>query len=187
MHDTPPRWTVEEDAELARLWAEGKTSGEIGKAMGKTRNAVIGRARRHPGCQARPSPLPQTPRVMPQPARLTTNTLDTLQRPHGVEIIRKPKFWSLQSPDRPQAPADTLTLDVHDTTTREREYRNVTADKRHALLIPVGALRPMGLCQWIKSKDRPWVFCNCERLHGYSYCAGHKAVAFRSYVSGDAA
>jgi hypothetical protein len=43
---TSPNWTIEHTELLRKMWAEGATSSEIAVALGVTRNAVIGRARR---------------------------------------------------------------------------------------------------------------------------------------------
>ena len=49
-------WTNEQVEELKRLWSEGLTTGEIGKALGVSKNAVVGKAHRL-GLQGRPSPI----------------------------------------------------------------------------------------------------------------------------------
>lgn len=49
-------WTEEKVAELARLWDEGLTTGEIGKKLGVSKNAVVGKAHRL-GLEGRPSPI----------------------------------------------------------------------------------------------------------------------------------
>lgn len=53
-------WTDEKIAELNRLWQAGHTASEIGKRLGVSKNAVVGKAHRLrlPG---RPSPIKQTP------------------------------------------------------------------------------------------------------------------------------
>lgn len=74
-------WTTEQIAELTRLWSEGLTTSEIGKRLGISKNAVVGKAHRlH--LAARPSPIKRTggrPAVFrttvrlpgaPRPARL---------------------------------------------------------------------------------------------------------------------
>jgi hypothetical protein len=63
-------WTSEQDAQLAKLAAEGKSSMEIGKAMHITKNAVIGRARRRGVQLANKAPIAQTPEM--QAKRLAT-------------------------------------------------------------------------------------------------------------------
>lgn len=42
----PKEWTEEEDSRLRFLWAGELTGTKIGEAMGKTKNAIIGRANR---------------------------------------------------------------------------------------------------------------------------------------------
>ena len=39
-------WTPERIAEVTRLWSEGLTTAEIGKMVGVTKNAVVGKAHR---------------------------------------------------------------------------------------------------------------------------------------------
>lgn len=49
-------WTDEQVEELKRLWNEGLTTGDIGKALGVSKNAVVGKAHRL-GLNGRPSPI----------------------------------------------------------------------------------------------------------------------------------
>ncbi len=49
-------WTDEQVEELKRLWNEGLTTGEIGKALNVSKNAVVGKAHRL-GLNSRPSPI----------------------------------------------------------------------------------------------------------------------------------
>ncbi|VBB69656.1 FIG00689473: hypothetical protein [invertebrate metagenome] len=49
-------WTKERVAELQCLWSEGLTTGEIGKKLFVSKNAVVGKAHRL-GLTSRPSPI----------------------------------------------------------------------------------------------------------------------------------
>lgn len=49
-------WNDEKIAKLKKLWAEGLTTGEIGKRLGVSKNAVVGKAHRL-GLKGRPSPI----------------------------------------------------------------------------------------------------------------------------------
>ena len=49
-------WTKERIEQLRQMWDEGKSTGEIGKALGVSKNAVVGKAHRL-GLNPRPSPI----------------------------------------------------------------------------------------------------------------------------------
>ena len=49
-------WTAERIAELKNLWAAGTPTAEIGRRLGVTKNAVVGKAHRL-GVAGRPSPI----------------------------------------------------------------------------------------------------------------------------------
>jgi GcrA cell cycle regulator len=49
-------WTDDAIARLRALWAEGHSTAEIGRRMGVSKNAVVGKAHRL-GLEARPSPI----------------------------------------------------------------------------------------------------------------------------------
>jgi GcrA cell cycle regulator len=71
-------WTTEQITELTRLWSEGLTTSEIGKRLGISKNAVVGKAHRlH--LAARPSPIKRT--GARPPVFRTTVRLPGAQRP----------------------------------------------------------------------------------------------------------
>jgi GcrA cell cycle regulator len=39
-------WTPERIAEVTRLWSQGLTTAEIGRLVGVTKNAIVGKAHR---------------------------------------------------------------------------------------------------------------------------------------------
>jgi len=49
-------WNDEKIGKLRKLWSEGLTTGEIGKRLGVSKNAVVGKAHRL-GLKGRPSPI----------------------------------------------------------------------------------------------------------------------------------
>lgn len=177
----------EADERLKALWAQGLPIREIARQMDTTPNAIAGRRKRL-NLLTRGSPIkgPRGEKAIPVP-RHGAAAVEAARRAFGVEIVRKRSTWAMSSPDRPQAPANTLTLDVHDQTIRDWEYRGAVALKKNRLPIPVGAIAPARTCQWPTTDRRPWAFCGCAAVAGYSYCAGHKVQAFRSYVPGDVA
>lgn len=54
--DAGSMWNEEKIAKLKKLWQEGLTTGEIGKRLGVSKNAVVGKAHRL-GLKGRPSPI----------------------------------------------------------------------------------------------------------------------------------
>ena len=67
-------WTAEAIDQLRGFWAEGHSTAEIGRRMGISKNAVVGKAHRL-NLPARPSPIRReaegeaAPRAVPQPRR----------------------------------------------------------------------------------------------------------------------
>lgn len=63
-------WSEDAIAQLRALWMEGHSTAEIGRRMGITKNAVVGKAHRLKLC-ARPSPIRHERRAdaRPRPAR----------------------------------------------------------------------------------------------------------------------
>ena len=55
-------WTEEKVSELTKLWDEGITTGEIGKRLGVSKTAVVGKAHRLK-LKGRPSPIKRSSSV----------------------------------------------------------------------------------------------------------------------------
>nr|CAX84191.1 conserved uncharacterized protein [uncultured bacterium] len=62
-------WTEETISELTRLWAQGLSTSEIGRRIGMSKNAVVGKAHRL-GLIGRPSPIKRAAPVQPQPPKV---------------------------------------------------------------------------------------------------------------------
>jgi GcrA cell cycle regulator len=68
-------WTTEAIERLKALWAEGHSTAEIGRRMGISKNAVVGKAHRlslparpspiRRDAMPRPTPVPRAPRPVP--------------------------------------------------------------------------------------------------------------------------
>ena len=54
-------WTQDRVEQLGQLWAQGLSTAEIGRRLGLTKNAVVGKAHRL-SLNPRPSPLKAPPR-----------------------------------------------------------------------------------------------------------------------------
>lgn len=97
-------WTDERIQELKRLWDAGYSASAIGKQIGMSKNAVIGKAHRL-GLRARPSPIkrgaikpilaPQVRLETPKPAEPKRAPMPSKPRPrhHGALCL-----WPIGDP-----------------------------------------------------------------------------------------
>jgi GcrA cell cycle regulator len=119
----------EADAQLTALWLAGIATAEIGRALGVSKNAAVGRAHRL-DLPSRPSPTARRNPLVPPKAR----------RPLRQKITLPPLAPEPAPPLEPAAPPST------------RQRDNVTT--RQAPSAPIGR----GLCQWPSERcDAPVV------------------------------
>ena len=79
-------WTLENTALAVRLWTEGKSASEIGKTLGITRNAVIGKIHRM-GVKRN---LPAAPAKPPKAAAPRKERIRRHRPPPVANIIKFP-------------------------------------------------------------------------------------------------
>ena len=155
-------WNDETIARLRQFWDEGLSTAEIGRRLGVSKNAVVGKAHRMV-LPARPSPIrrdgPATARAS-APRRITGPTLpplpaDCFEPGPSVPPARPPE--SLAPPPRPvEAPAP----------------------------LPVRAVLPVigrhSACCWPLGEPgtRSFRFCDGPALAGKPYCGEHAQVAY---------
>ncbi len=89
-------WTPERIAAVTRLWNEGLTTAEIGRAIGMSKNAVVGKAHR----------LQLPPR--PSPIRHGKSVQRTTRAPGAPK--RAPASVSVLPQVRPRAPAPPIAV-----------------------------------------------------------------------------
>ncbi len=80
-------WTPERIAELQKLWQEGLSTAEIGRQLGISKNAVVGKAHRL-GLSSRPSPIRrngkgESPKSKPRLVTLEDLTAGMCRWPFG--------------------------------------------------------------------------------------------------------
>ncbi|MGX9962049.1 GcrA family cell cycle regulator [Roseomonas sp. F4] len=148
-------WTAEAIERLRALWAEGHSTAEIGRRMGVSKNAVVGKAHRL-NLPARPSPIRReaaTERPVASAPRLP--------RPVGVvsRSTLAPAASAVPASPAPPPPPVAATSSV------------VRAFPR------LGSTRS---CCWpIGEPGTPdFRFCTAEALSGKPYCSQHAAVAY---------
>ncbi len=147
-------WTEETIARLRALWAEGHSTAEIGRRMGISKNAVVGKAHRLE-LSARPSPIrrgDEAPR-RPAPARRLASAPPT-STPSASEPPNARAAGRLD--ERPAPPP----------------LRAVVAAAR-------GAGREMPCCWPIGEPGTPdFRFCDAPAIAGKPYCEAHAQLAY---------
>lgn len=101
-------WTPETIAELRDLWNAGWSCAKIGQHFGCTKNSIVGKAHRTPGCDARPSPIKRDGKsagwVSDRRRPVALPPLPSQARPVVVQVPVEPQ------PPRPAAPATVRKL-----------------------------------------------------------------------------
>ena len=155
--NTDKDWTTDVVAVLRTLWAEGHTTAEIGRRMGTSKNAIIGKARRLqlPG---RPSPI----------------------RRDGAPRLRAPaKVRRPPSPPRPSITAATIRLPG---SAPKRPLSVPSVGQRTPDPAPIRRYAgPSGKpCCWpLGEPGQPgFRFCEAGTAPGRPYCPEHADVAY---------
>ena len=83
-------WTDEKVEQLAKLWGDGYSASAIGKAIGVSKNAVIGKAHRM-HLTSRPSPIKRSPtvRTVARPVALPKPVVEAPPRPAPRPVSKK--------------------------------------------------------------------------------------------------
>lgn len=152
-------WSEETIARLRELWAEGHSTAEIGRRMGISKNAVVGKAHRL-NLTARPSPIRRDGETAaPRPAtprRVVGPTLPPLSAP------------PLAGPSAPEPRLSAAPV------------RAAPEPVRAAVVRPVPVRSRTQTCCWpLGEPGTPsFRFCDCEAMPGKPYCAEHAALAY---------
>lgn len=157
-------WNEDTISRLRALWDEGLSTAEIGRRLGITKNAVVGKAHRLT-LPARPSPIRReagqaVPR-RPAPRRMVGPTLPPMDAlpPRAAEPAAVPVPRPVEAPPMPAA-APALVL-------------------RAVPLAPRTGSRVSACCWPIGEPGTPsFHFCSDAAVPGRPYCAGHVAIAY---------
>jgi GcrA cell cycle regulator len=146
-------WTNEAIERLRALWAEGHSTAEIGRRMGVSKNAVVGKAHRL-NLSARPSPIRRD--AQPRAERPRAAPRATPRR----DVVRMPPP---AAPQRQPAPVVAVAKPAAPPVVRSSFQRSGQRN-----------------CCWpIGEPGRAdFRFCSAEGLAGKPYCAEHAAVAY---------
>ncbi len=145
-------WNEETILRLRGLWNEGHSTAEIGRRMGITKNAVVGKAHRLT-LPPRPSPIRSTPgRTLTRVSRRTSGP--TLP---------------------PLAASNVVALGLEQSRT---ERPPTTSRPGSAQPMRVG--RRISSCCWPIGEPgtSAFRFCDSDASHGKPYCRDHAQIAY---------
>ncbi|MFT8246134.1 GcrA family cell cycle regulator [Roseomonas sp. BN140053] len=156
-------WTAEAIDALQALWAEGHSTAEIGRRMGISKNAVVGKAHRL-NLSARPSPI-----------RREDGAARAAQPAPAAAEARRP----VEAPQPQAAPPPPAVLP---TVLPAAVRAERPAAPRAAPAPVVRSFQRMGgrSCCWpLGEPGTPeFRFCTAEAAGGRPYCAEHASIAY---------
>lgn len=197
-----PFWAQHEE-ELRRLWDEGVTTAEIGRRLGITKNAVVGKAHR---LMLTPRPAPVVKVAdgrferrysggTPKPVTATGATAPALAVvPKATEPLAAAAAELLQPAQEPtMQPASPPVLEVAAEAAAKCAPPDTLDTPKP--LVPPTPIRPAhqaeecsrGRCRWpmwanSERAGRPQRFCTTPRVPGWSYCARHCSKAYTNWL-----
>ena len=150
-------WTEAVIAELRSLWAEGLSTAEIGRRLGVSKNAVVGKAHRL-GLDPRPSPIRR-----------------------GAGEIAQPVVRRAMGPTLPPLPPVAPAAPVAEAAPRAAEAPRAASP----VLRPVAPSVPrsggrFSACCWPIGEPgtASFHFCGAEALAAKPYCQEHAQLAY---------
>ena len=146
-------WNDENVSKLRELWDKGLPTAQIGKLLGFTKNAVVGKAHRI-GLETRPSTIRRT--------------------------AVKPDRKKARSPVDPKLNFESK-VSLNKSDTNKTEYQQTTSNiKFKPKTKNLFAVAPKRGCEWPEghTDEVEFHFCGKERFEDKPYCLEHCAVAY---------
>jgi GcrA cell cycle regulator len=172
-------WSDEIISQLRALWDDGHSTAEIGRRLGVTKNAIVGKAHRL-DLPARPSPIRRDPDAAP--VRRTT-----VRRVEGPTLPPLPSavadggggYSAFARAPAPPRPAVMPRPVVAAPPVPRPAPRPVVAQPRPVAVAP----RPYGrivTCCWPMGEPgtREFRFCDVPSEPGRPYCEDHVKIAY---------
>ncbi len=147
-------WTAEAVARLQQLWGEAHSASEIGRRLGTSKNAVIGKARRL-ALPGRPSPIRRGGPAAKRPAHQKV----VARRPPATMPTGRAAVANARSSNVPPAAAPIAATSP--------ELRAWPARERHECCWPIGEPRTAG-----------FRLCGAPALTKAPYCEAHAQSAY---------
>ncbi len=200
-----PTWNDERIAQLKQLWEQGLSASSIGRVLGVTKNAVVGKAHRLK-LSSRPSPIRKSSKppvrratALARPTLPSTPMVDLsgdAQPSVGVGIGGGTAPGDTKSPSTAATAAPAAAATVEAEKAKPAIGPSLTTQEAMAQLglAPKRARRSpgrVGTCCWPVGDpgDADFHFCGADTLPGKSYCSDHcsKAYVTKSRADSEAA
>ena len=166
-------WTDETIVRLRTLWDEGHSTAEIGRRLGVTKNAVVGKAHRL-NLPARPSPIRRASGGLAPARRTAVRRVSgpTLPALASAALGLRAESGRSESGRSDSARAGSSRVELVREPVRVPALRAVPPAQR-----PAG--RVSACCWPIGEPGTPsFRFCSDGALHGKPYCSEHAALAY---------
>ena len=172
-------WTEDSITRLRSLWSDGHSTAEIGRRLGVSKNAVVGKAHRL-DLPARPSPIRREAFVAVPPRPLVRRIAGPTLPPLPSAERAAPS-----QPRRPEPPrTEPLAAPPPNGEAKRAEAAlprfpvpSATASRVQVVSQPYG--RTVACCWPVgEPGTREFRFCDAASLPGKPYCAGHAELAY---------
>lgn len=157
-------WSVEAIERLRALWAEGHSTAEIGRRMGISKNAVVGKAHRL-NLPARPSPIRREATPRPAMPRTTAPRPAPAPRPVAAPVMARPV--PAPAPARVAAPPAPPAAVVRSFPAPAPRPVFTRAGSQKSCCWPIG-----------EPGTSAFRFCSAEAIMGKPYCLEHAQLAY---------
>ena len=182
-------WTEEMVEELKRLWAEGVTTGEIGRRLNISKNSIVGKVHRL-GLSGRPSPIKKksdTPAAEKEQPVKTAKTTKPATKPAAKTPATKSDASAKEAKPTPAPATSKQKIESQHVETFEedvklakslnlpfdepakKEFLSLTDLDNHTCRWPIG-----------DPKDENFHFCGKKVRLGQTYCEEHATIAYVS-------
>ena len=154
-------WTDEKIEQLKKLWTEGYTTGEIGKQLNVSKNAVVGKAHRL-GLESRPSPIR---RVMEDDE--VESTADNVVVSAKTEVTGNKKRGKIPASAKEKVAKSPSPVKKPVAKQPKKKFVKIEDLSMNSCRWPIG-----------DPKEDNFHFCGKETFNGKPYCLEHCATAY---------
>lgn len=164
-------WTPEKVQELKKMWDSGLSTGEIGRILGVSKNAIVGKVHRL-ALESRPSPIAGT-KTGPEKKKAVKKAA-LKKKTTAKKTVAKATAKTTASKAGKKSP------DIKPETATDKEEQKTVVK---GLGVALTDLTPTS-CRWPEGdpKDPDFSFCGREVVPGKIYCAEHCAVAYSTLL-----